>query len=164
MPGFPVLHHLAVSSNACPLSQWCHPTISSSVVPFSSCLQSFPASGSSPMSRLFSSGSQSIGFSFSINLSNGYSELNSFRINWFDLFAVQRTFKESSLAPQSKGINSLVLSLFYYPPLTSVYDYWKNQSFDYTDLCRQSQLCFLKRFLGLSVLFFLRSEARSFSL
>ena len=51
---------LRACSNSCPLSQWCHPTISSSVVPFSSCLQSFPASGSFPMSRLFRSGGQSI--------------------------------------------------------------------------------------------------------
>ena len=50
-----------VSSNSCPLSQWCHPTISSSVIPFfSSCLQSFPASGSFPMSQFFTSGGQSI--------------------------------------------------------------------------------------------------------
>ena len=49
-----------VCSNSCPLSQWCHPTISSSVVPFSSCFQSFPASGSFPMSQLFASGDQSI--------------------------------------------------------------------------------------------------------
>ena len=49
-----------VYSNSCPLSRWCHPTTSSSVIPFSSCLQSFPASGSFPMSQLFSSGSQSI--------------------------------------------------------------------------------------------------------
>ena len=48
-------------SNSCPLNHWCHPTISSSVVPFSSCLQSFPASGSFPMSQLFASGGQSIG-------------------------------------------------------------------------------------------------------
>ena len=52
-------------SNSCPLSHWCHPTISSSVIPFSSCLQSFAASGSFPMSRLFTSGSQSIGVSAS---------------------------------------------------------------------------------------------------
>ena len=50
-----------VCSNACPLSQWCHPTISSSVVPFSSCLQSFPASETFPMSQLFTSGGQSVG-------------------------------------------------------------------------------------------------------
>ena len=52
-------------SNSCPLSQWCHPAISSSVIPFSSCFQSFPASGSFPMSLLFASGGQSIGASAS---------------------------------------------------------------------------------------------------
>ena len=52
-------------SDSCPLSQWCHPTISSSTIPFSSCPQSFPASGSFPMSRLFTSGGQSIGTSAS---------------------------------------------------------------------------------------------------
>ena len=55
-----------VCSNSCPLNQWCHPTISSSVISFSSCLQSFPASGSFPMSQLFASGGQSIGASASI--------------------------------------------------------------------------------------------------
>ena len=54
-----------VCSNSCPLSQWCHPTITSSVVPFSSCLHSFPASGSFPIIQLFSSGGQSIGASVS---------------------------------------------------------------------------------------------------
>ena len=53
-------------SNSCPSSQWCHPTISSSVVPFSSCLQFFPASGSFPTSQLFASGGQSIGVSASV--------------------------------------------------------------------------------------------------
>ena len=65
MPGFPVPHQLPVYSNSCPLSQWCHPTISSSVVPFFSHLQSFPASGSFQMSQLFTSGVQSIGVSAS---------------------------------------------------------------------------------------------------
>ena len=55
-------------SNPCPLSQWCYPTISSSVIPFSSCLQSFPASGSFPMSQLFPSGGQSIGVSASTSV------------------------------------------------------------------------------------------------
>ena len=65
--------------NSCPSSQWCHPTISSSVVPFSSHLQSFPASGSFLVSQLFTSGDQSIGsFSFSISPSNEYS-------GWFPL-------------------------------------------------------------------------------
>ena len=57
-----------VYSNPCPLSQWCHPTISSSVIPFSSCPQSFPASGSFPMSQLFTSGGQSIGVSASTSV------------------------------------------------------------------------------------------------
>ena len=63
-------------SNSCPSSWWCHPTISFSVVPFSSCLQSFPSSGSLPVNQLFGSGGQSIGsFSFSISLSNEHSGL-----------------------------------------------------------------------------------------
>ena len=56
------------SSNSCPLSRWCHPTISSSVIPFSSCLQSFPASGSFPRSQFFASGGQSIGVSASTSV------------------------------------------------------------------------------------------------
>ena len=81
-------------ANSCPLSQWCHPTISSSVIPFSSCLQYFPPSGSFLMSWLFASGGQSIGsFSFSIIPSNEYSVLISFRIDWFDLLAVQGILK-----------------------------------------------------------------------
>ena len=55
-------------SNSCPLSRWCHPTISSSVIPFSSCLQSFPASGSFPVSQFFTSGGQSIGVSESASV------------------------------------------------------------------------------------------------
>ena len=55
-------------SNSCPLSQWCHPTISSSVIPFSFCFQSFPASGSFQMSQLFASGGQSIGASASASV------------------------------------------------------------------------------------------------
>ena len=71
-------------SNSCPSSQWLHPTISSSVVPFFSCLQSCPTSGSFQMSQLFASGGQNIkSFSFNISPSNEYSELISFRMNWF---------------------------------------------------------------------------------
>ena len=57
-----------ICSNSCPLSWWCHPTISSSVIPFFSCPQSFPASGSFPMSQLFASGGQSIGVSASTSV------------------------------------------------------------------------------------------------
>ena len=72
-----------VCSNSCPLSWWGHPTISSSVIPFSSCLQSFPASGSFPMSQFFASGGQRIGASASASVpSNEYSGLISFRMDW----------------------------------------------------------------------------------
>ena len=66
MPRFPVFHRLPrVCSNSCPLSQWCHPALSSSVIPFSSCLQSLPASESFPVSWLFTSGGQIIKLSAS---------------------------------------------------------------------------------------------------
>ena len=110
-----------VCSNSRSLSRWCHPTISSSVVPFSSCLQSFLASGPFPMSWLFSSGGQSIAPSaFASVLPINFSGLISFRTDWFDLLAVQGTLK-SSPAPQFKGFNFLVLSIFYCPALTSVH-------------------------------------------
>ena len=82
-------------SNSCPSSQWYHTTISSSVVLFSSCLQSFPASRSFPTSQFFVSGGQSIGVSASASVlpSNEYSELISFRIDWLALLAVQGTLK-----------------------------------------------------------------------
>jgi len=115
-----------VCSNSCPLSWWCHQTISSSVVPFSSCLLIFPTI------RVFSSESalhirwpKYWSFSFSISPSNEYSGLISFRNDWFDLLAVQ----ESS-TPQFKITNSLVLSLLYRLTLTSAHDYWKHHSFD----------------------------------
>ena len=83
-----------VYSNPCPLSRWCHPTISSSVIPFSSCLQSFPASGAFHMNQFFTWGAQSTGsFSFSISPCNEYSGLISFRMDWLDLLAVQGTLK-----------------------------------------------------------------------
>ena len=82
-------------SNSCPLSWWCHPTISSSVIRFSSRLQLFPASGSFQMSQFFASGGQSIGVSASASvlMHNILSGLISFRIDWFDLLAVQGTLK-----------------------------------------------------------------------
>ena len=82
-----------VYPNSCPLSWWCHLTISSSVVPFSSCLQSFPTSGSFQMSQLFASGGQSRSFSFNISPSNEHPGLISFRMDWLDRLVVQGTRK-----------------------------------------------------------------------
>ena len=82
-----------VSSNSCLLHQWCHPTISSSVVPFSSCLQSSPVSVFSNELVLHIRWPKYWSFSFSISPSNEYSELISIRIDSFDLLVVQRTLK-----------------------------------------------------------------------
>ena len=110
-------------SNSCPLHQWCHPTISSSVVPFSLCLQSFSASGSFPIRwpKYWS-------FSFSISPSKEYSGLIPFRMDWLDLAA--KGLQESYPTPQFKNISSLSLSFLYSPTLTSIQGYWKNHSFD----------------------------------
>ena len=107
-------------SNSCPLSQWCHPTISSPVIPFSSCLQSFPESGSFPMSQIFTSGGQSGSFGFSISPSNDYSELISFMIVWFDLLAVQGTLK-SLLQHHSSKASILWHSAFFIFQLSHPY-------------------------------------------
>ena len=94
-----------VYSNSCPSRWWCHPTISSSIVPFSSHLQSFPASGSFQMSQFFTSGGQSIGsFNFSISPFNEYSGLISFRVDWFDLLAAQGTLKSLLQHYSSKAL------------------------------------------------------------
>ena len=82
-----------VHPNSCPSSQWCHPTISSSVVHFSSCPQSFRASGSFPVSQLFTSGGQSIRVSASGEYSMNIQDCISFRMDWLDLLAVQGTLK-----------------------------------------------------------------------
>ena len=79
-------------SNSCPLSWWCYPTISSSVVPFSSCFQSFPASRSFPMSQFFASGGQNSGVSASASVLPMNIQF-SFRMDWLNLLAVQGTLK-----------------------------------------------------------------------
>ena len=95
-------------SNSCPLSRWCHPTISSSVVPFSSCLQSFPTLGAFPMSEFFASGS----FTFSISPFNEHSGLISIRIDRLDLLEVQGALK-SLLQHHSLKASILQCSAFF---------------------------------------------------
>ena len=96
MPGFCPSPTPRACSNSCPLSWWCHPTISSSVIPFSSRLQSFPASGNFPMSQFFTSGGQSIGVSDSASV---------LPINIQDLFSLGWT---DWISLQSKGLKSLL--------------------------------------------------------
>ena len=121
-----------VYPNSCPLSRWCHLTVSSSVVPFSSCLQSFPTSGSFQMSQVFASGGQNISFSFNISPSNEQSGLIFFRMDWLDLLAVQGTLK-SLLQHHSSKASILWYSAFSIVQLTSIHDYWKNHSLAYTN-------------------------------
>ena len=115
-----------VHSNSCPLSWWCHPTIPSSILPSSFCLQSFPASVSFPVSQFFTADGQSIGVSASALI------LPMNIQDWFplgltgDFLVVQGI----SPTPQFKSINTSALSFLYSPTLTSIHDYWKNHSFD----------------------------------
>ena len=114
-------------SNSCPLSWWCHPTISSSVVPFSSCLHSCPESGSFLLSLFFTSGGQRTGASASVHTMNieGW-----FLLGLTGLIPLQSKGLSSSPTPQFKSINSLVLSFLYSPTLTSIHDHWKNHSLE----------------------------------
>ena len=125
-----------VCSNSCPLSQWCCLIISSSVSLFSFCLQSFPASGSFPVSQLFTSDGQSmLQYFSSISSSNEYSGLISFRIDWFNLLS-PRDSHAISLGLQFESINSSTPGLLYDPSLTSIHNYWQTHSFAYMDFCQ----------------------------
>ena len=113
-----------VHPNPCPLSQWCHPTISSSVFPFSSCPQSFPASGSFQMSQLFASGGQSTGVSALASVLPMNTQ--DWSLGWTGWISLQsRGLSRVFSTPQFKSINSSVLSFLYSPTLTSMRDYWK---------------------------------------
>ena len=102
-----------VHPNPCPLCWWCHPTISSIVDPFSSCPQSFPASGSFQMSQLSTSGGQSIaGSAFSISPSNEHPGLISFRMDWLGLLGVQGTLKSLLQCHSSKASILQCLAFF----------------------------------------------------
>ena len=117
-------------SNSCPLSRWFHSTISSSVVPFTSCLQSFPASGSFPMTQFFASGGQSIAVSASTSVL-AMNIQDWFPLGWTGWISLQskglsRVFSNTTV--QKHQYFSAQLSLC--PTLTSIQDYWKNHSFD----------------------------------
>ena len=139
-------------SNSCPLSWWCHPTILSSVAPFS-CPQSFPASRSFPVSWLFTSGGQNI-----IRASTSTSVLPMNIKGWFPQdwlvwsLCCPRESQKSSPTPQFESINSLALSHLDGPTLTSVLDYWekkkKHSLTTETFVCKMMSLLFnmLSRF------------------
>ena len=117
-----------VHSDSRPSSQWCHPAISSSVVPFSCCPQSLPASESFPMSHLFAWGGQSTGVSalasFLPKKSQGWSPSE-----WTGFISLQsKGLSRVFSTPQFKSINSSALSFLDSPTLTSIHDHWENHS------------------------------------
>ena len=119
-----------VHSDSCPLSPWCHPAISSSVVPFSSCPQSLPASESFPMSQLFTWGVQSTGASALPSFLPKKSQVDLPQNGLVGSPCSPRDSQESSPAPQFKCINSSALNLLHSPTLTSIHGHWKNHSLD----------------------------------
>ena len=118
-------------SNSCPSSQWCHPAIPSSVVPFSSCPESLPASKSFPMSQLFAWGGKSTGVSA---LASFLPQNTQVWFLWEWLVGSPcspRDSQDSSPTPQFKSINSSALSLLHSPTLTSIHErLLENRSFD----------------------------------
>ena len=128
-----------VCSDSCPSSRWYHPTISSFTTHFSSCPQSFLASGSFPMSQLFSSGGPSIAGSASASVFPMTIQ-GQLPLGLTGLISLQRDSQATSPTPQFKSIHSSALSLIYGPTLTSVCAYWKNHSFDYMDFCWQTDV------------------------
>ena len=128
-----------VYPNSCPSSRWCHSAISSSVIPFSSCLQSLPTSRSFPMSQLFTWGGQSIGVSASARVLPMNTQ-DWFPLGWTGWISSQsrglsRVFSNTTVQKhqfknKKKSINSSVLSFLHSPTLTSIHDHWKNYSLD----------------------------------
>ena len=146
MPGLFVHHQCPEFTHSCPLSRWCHPTISSSVMPFFSCLQSYPASGIFRMSQFFTSGGQSIGasvfhtsniqyFNIPVNIQD-WSPLG--WTGWISLQSkgLSRIFSDTTI--QKHQFFSTRLSLW----SNSHIHTWlpENHSFNYMDLCRQSNI------------------------
>ena len=119
-----------VYPNPCPSSWWCHPAISSSVFPFFSWAQSFPASGSFQMSQFFVSGAQVLEFQLQ---HQSFQWTPRTDLLWDGLVGSPcspRDSQESSSTPQVKSINSSALSFLHSPNLTSIHDHWKNHSLD----------------------------------
>ena len=119
-----------VHADSCPLSQWCHPDISSSVVPVSSCPQSLPTSESFPMSELFTWGGQRTGVSALASVLPRKPRVDLLQNGLVGSPCSPRDSQESSPTPQFKSINSSALSLLHGPTLTSIHDHRKNHNLD----------------------------------
>ena len=159
--GLPVHHQLLEPisiQNSCPLHQWCHLTISASVVSFLSHLQPFPASGSSQMSQFFISDGQIIGVSASASvLPKGIQDC--FPLGWTGWISLlskglSRVFSNTTV----QSINILVLRFLYGPNFTSIPDYWNNHSFDWTNIVGRVMSLFFNMLSRLVIAFFARSK------
>ena len=117
-------------SSSCPSSRWCHPAISSFVIPFTSCLQSFPASRSFPMSLFFTSGGQILEFQLQHQSFQWIFRTDFLEDGLVGSPCSPRDSQESSPIPQFKSITSSVFSFLYSPTLASIHDYLENHSFD----------------------------------
>ena len=131
-------------SNSYPSRQWCHPTISSSVIPFSSHLHSFPASEAFQISQFFTSGGQRIGVSASASVLPMNIQ-DWFPLGWTGWISLQskglsRVFSNTIVQKHQFFSAHQFFSFLYSPALVSIHDYWKNHSFNYTDLWRQSNV------------------------
>ena len=131
MPDFPVLHYHPEFAHTCPLSQWLHPTISSSVACFSSCPQSFCTSQSFPISRLFTLGAKVLELQLQHQSFQWIFRTDFLKeIDWLDLLAGEGTLK--NLLPHHNLKKSILwCSVFFMVQLSNLYmTYWKSQSFD----------------------------------
>ena len=118
-----------VYSNLRPSRRWCHPAISSSLVPFSSCPQSLPASGSFPMSQLFTWGGQSIGVSAPASMLPMSTQDWSL-LGWTSWISLQSKRLPRVFSNTTVQKNFLMLSFLHSPTLTYIHDQWKNHSLD----------------------------------
>ena len=139
-PGSSVLHYLSKFVEIHIHCQWCYLSISPSASSFSFCLPSFPASGPFSMRQLFTSGGQSVGVTASASVLPMNTQ------DWFHLgltgLISQQTKGLLRVFPNTTigSINSLAVRLLYGPTLPFIHDCWRNHSFDYTDLCQQSNV------------------------
>ena len=160
MPGLPV-HHQCPELTQTHVHWVSHDINHLIIVPFSFCLQSFPASGSFQMSQLFASGGQSVGVSASSVLPMNTQDWSP--LGWTGWISLgPRDSQESSPTLQFKNISSSVLSFFYSPTHTSIPDYWKNHSFDQIDLCWKVMFLLFNMLSRLVITFLPRSKCLNF--
>ena len=151
-----------VYPDSCPLSLWCHLTISSSVVPFSSCLQSSQHQGLFKWVSSLHQVAKILEFQLQHQSLQWTPRIDLLQDGLGGSPCSPRDSPESFPTPQFKSINSLLLSFLYSPTLTSIHDYLKNHSLDKTDLCQQSNVSAFNKLSRLVIVFLRRSKPLNF--